>query len=125
MKKVIALLTLLYFTNGKAQLGIDNLDKHPDIKTNGVYVVLNDTTSATNKMYWRTFKTWWTYSPVMFAPYANLQAYIKPNTYFFSFIRNHGYQTGKYSPNWEADYTSPLTLLLYKGKKAPSHFNNA
>ena len=70
----------------KAQLWMENLDKYPDIKTKGVYVVMADTTTAINNTYWNIYKKYWTYSKVNFISYAEMDKYILPGNYFFTIV---------------------------------------
>ena len=88
MKNILVSFALLSLTMAKAQLWIRNPSKFADLKAKGVYVVMTDTTSEVNNAYWNIYKKYWTYSPVRFVSYEDMDKYIEPGNYFFTMIRS-------------------------------------
>jgi len=119
MKRLFCLITLSCFITTKAQLWVENIDGFPDLKTKGVYVVMTDTTSEVNKAYWNIYKKYWTYSPIRFVSYEEMDKYIEPGNYFFTIIRNKKNVGSKRTGFWEFVYSCSLELWEHKGKNKP------
>ena len=119
MKKTFIILALLSFSSVRAQIWARHHNKFADLKTKGVYVVMVDTTSEVNNIFWHIYKKHWTYSPVNFLSYENMDKYIQPGNYFFTIIRNNIKTNQRLVGLWDINYSYSLQLWEHEEKNRP------
>src|ERR1700754_1451601 len=82
MKKFLLIVSVFYFSNLQAQIGMPDDAQFANIKNQTLYVEMSDTTSNANKAMAKAIRQGWTVSKLEFVSPAQISKYYLPGNFF-------------------------------------------